>query len=68
MKKKTASIQFLILLRLIIRCALWSRKYGYRSSRRQYFTIDIAIKQLLHLLFFWTSVRYLNLVNSRPSQ
>jgi len=30
-EKRTASIQFLI-LRLMIRCALWSRKYGNYSQ------------------------------------
>ena len=29
---------------------------------------DIVTKQLLHLLFGWKAVRYLNLVNARPSQ
>ena len=44
---------------------------NYRSSRRQYFTwilFDSATKQLLHLLFFWKSVRDLNLVSARSSQ
>jgi len=39
--------------------------FKYRSSRQQYFTctlFDIVTKQLLHLLFSWKSVRYLNLV------
>jgi len=42
----------------------------YRSSRRQYFSyiwFEIVTKQLLHLLFSWKPVRYLNLVNARPS-
>jgi len=43
---------------------------NYHSAKQQYFTwriFDIATKQLLHLLLSWKSVRYLNLVNARPS-
>jgi len=42
---------------------------NYRSARQQYFTwilFDIVVKQPLHLLVSWKSVRYLNLVNARP--
>jgi len=42
----------------------------YGSSRGQEFTcilFDIVTKQLLRLLFSCKSVRYLNLVNARPS-
>ena len=50
--------------------SLFEALLNYRSSRRQYFTwilFDIVPKQLLHLLFSWKSVRYLNLVNARSS-
>jgi len=42
----------------------------YYQTRRQYFTwvlFDIVTKQPLRLLVSWKSVRYLNLVNIRPS-
>ena len=41
----------------------------YRSAKQQYFTwrIYIVTKQPLHLLVSWESVRYLNLLNARPS-
>jgi len=43
----------------------------YRSAKQQYFTgriFAIVTKQLLHLLVSWKPVKYLNLVNARPSQ
>jgi len=47
-RKKTASIQFLI-LRLIIRCALWSRKYSYCTKMVTHLNIVIDMKKPLQL-------------------
>jgi len=47
-EKKPAGIQFLI-LRLIIRCALWSRKYGNCTKMVTHLNIFMDMKKPLQL-------------------
>jgi len=48
MKKKLASVQFLI-LRLIFRCVLWSQKYGNCTKMVTHLNIFMDMKKPLQL-------------------